>query len=133
MASGSTQKHVIHPTALDGIFQLGMAAMSKGSWAAIPTMVPTQLKSLWISHDLLERTTANSEIEIYTKLTFRGYREADFSIVARDASKKIQILTEGWRETALSTVNVPSNEPGIRCYNVKWFVLSAANLSTLFD
>lgn len=133
MASGSTQKHVIHPTALDGIFQLGMAAMSKGSWAAIPTMVPTQLKSLWISHDLLERTTANSEIEIYTKLTFRGYREADFSIVARDASKKIQILTEGWRETALSTVNVPSNEPGIKCYHVKWFVLSGANLSMLFD
>lgn len=131
MASGSTQKHVIHPTALDGLFQLGMAAISKGSWTAIPTMVPTQLKYLWISHDLLERTTTNSEIEVYTKPTFRGYREADFSTVARDANKKVRIVIEGWRETSLSSVDVSSNERGLRCYHIEWFVFPEFDLSTV--
>ena len=130
MASGSMQKHVIHPTALDGIFQLGMAAISKGSWDRIPTMVPTQLKYLWISHDLLDRTIED-EIEIYTKPTFRGYREADFSIMARSVGKKVRIIAEGWRETALSAVHGPLDDPGLRCYHIKWFVLSRVELPTL--
>lgn len=118
--SGEIKDHVIHPTAMDGLFQLGMAAISKGSWDAIPTMVPTQLKSLWISHDLLKRTD-QSEIQIYTKPTFRGFREADFHILAFNSRKQVQIVVDGWRETALNSLDGSSgDESGLRCYHMDW-------------
>ena len=132
IACGLIQQHVIHPTALDGIFQLGMAAISNGSWTAIPTMLPTQLRNLWISYDLLELTAGNHEIEVYTEPTFRGYREADFSIVARDAHRKVQIFAEGWRETALSTVNGPLDGSRMKCYHVEWLVCLCVNLYSFF-
>ena len=118
--SGQIKDHVIHPTAMDGLFQLAMAAISNGSWDPIPTMVPTQLKSLWISNDLLKRTIT-SEIRTYTKSTFLGFREADFKIFALDSKNDAQIIVHGWRETALSTVDTSSVDGlGLKCYHVDW-------------
>ncbi len=120
IVSGEIKDHVIHPTAMDGLFQLGMAAISKGSWDAIPTMVPTQLKSLWISNNLLKRSD-KSEIKMYTKPTFRGFREADFQIVALSSKNEVQITADGWRETALNSLEASSAEnPGLSCYHIDW-------------
>ena len=120
IASGEIRDHVIHPTALDGLFQLGMAAISKGSWDAIPTMVPTQLKTLWISNDLLKRTE-KGEIHVYTRPTFRGFREADFQIIAMDYHHEVQIKVDGWRETTLSSLDTLStDDSGLRCYHTDW-------------
>ena len=117
---GHIKDHVIHPTAMDGLFQLGMAAISNGSLETIPTMVPTQLKSLWVSHDLLKRTNTD-EIRTYTKCTFVGFREADFQILALNSKGNVQIIAHGWRETSLNTANTsPSDGSGLRCYHVDW-------------
>jgi len=115
----NVKEHVIHPTAMDGLFQLGMAAISQGGWCAIPTMVPTQLESLWISNRLLN-SPIETEIQVYTKSTFRGYREADFSIVAVDEQHQAQIVVEEWRETSLSNMSVPTTTSGLRCYHIDW-------------
>ena len=120
IAGGHVKDHVIHPTAMDGLFQLGMAAISNGSLETIATMVPTQLKSLWISNDLLKRTDT-SEIRIYTKCTFVGFREADFQILALNSRGNVQIVVHGWRETSLNTPNTSSPDGlGLRCYHVDW-------------
>lgn len=111
---------VIHPTALDGILHLTMAAASKGSWESIPTYVPTQAKSLWISNDLLTRAP-KSEIKVYTKKTFQGYREADFWIAATNAEDKLMVVVEGWRMTALSSSKSGSgNMSGLQCHHIEW-------------
>ena len=120
IAGGHIKDHVIHPTAMDGLFQLGMAAISNGSLETIPMMVPTQLKSLWISNDLLKRTDT-SEIRTYTKCTFIGFREADFQILALNSRGDIQIVVHDWRETSLNTPNTSSSDGlGLRCYHVDW-------------
>ena len=120
IACGQIKDHVIHPTAMDGLFQLGMAAISNGSLETIPTMVPTQLKSLWVSNDLLKRTDT-CEIRAYTKCTFLGFREADFQILALNSRGNVQIIVHGWRETSLNTLNASSpDESGLRCYHVDW-------------
>ena len=41
--------HVIHPTTLDGFFQLAFVALSKGGSAPLRTMVPTRVGRLWVS------------------------------------------------------------------------------------
>lgn len=119
MANTGAREHLIHPTALDGLGQLTMASISKGSWSDIPTMVPTQFKSLWLSNSLLTRD-ASDEIEVFAKTTFQGYREADFSIVALNAKKEAQIVVEGWRETALNSLDSTSSESALRCYHIEW-------------
>jgi len=119
-ANTGVREHLIHPTALDGLGQLTMASISKGSWSDIPTMVPTQIKSLWLSNSLLTRDEGD-EVEIFAKTTFQGYREADFSIVGLDAKKEAQIVVEGWRETALNSLDsTSSGESALRCYHIEW-------------
>lgn len=118
--SGHIKDHVIHPTAMDGLFQLQMAVISNGSWDKIPTMVPTQLKSLWISNNLLKRADT-SEIHVYTKSTFIGFREADFHVLALSPDGNVQIIVHGSRETALNSVDAsPSDGLGLRCYHADW-------------
>ena len=119
----SYHSHVIHPTALDGIFHLTIVALSKGASESIPTMMPTQLRDLWISNSLLTNTFED-RIKVYAKTTFQGYREADFSIVALNTTNnEPQIVVEGYRGTATSTLEMPSSDqPGTQqlCLNINW-------------
>jgi acyl transferase domain-containing protein len=45
----STEAHVVHPTTLDGILHLIFASHTDGGKQAMDTLLPVQLKSLWIS------------------------------------------------------------------------------------
>ena len=123
MNVGVIQDHVIHPTTLDGILQLTMAAISNGTSAPIPPMVPTQAKSIWISHDLLTRSRGE-ELHIFTDITIKGYREADFSIVGLDANDNVRIAVAGWRELALNNSLEPfslnSSSGSKLCYQIDW-------------
>ena len=119
VASGVVKDHVIHPTALDGLLRLGMATVSGGGWNPIPTMAPTQLRSLWISHDLLARKP-QSEVELYARNTFCGFRESHFDIVALDSNHNVQISVQDWRETALNTIDPTPKQSGLGCYRFEW-------------
>ena len=112
--------HVIHPTDLDCIFQSTVEAYSQGSRLAVPVLIPTKLKSLWISGDMLDRKPGQ-EIKILTKTTFRGFRAADFSIGAVNAGNRLQVLVEGFRQTALNGQGVDfDHHPRRLCYHVDW-------------
>ena len=45
------QKHVIHPTAFDGILQLTFPTLPADDKRSFKTMVPEQIRSAWISHE----------------------------------------------------------------------------------
>ena len=112
--------HVIHPTALDGILHLTLAVLSKGGWDTIATSVPTQAKSLWVSSDLLLQGKP-SEVSIYTRRTFHGYRESDFWIAAVNSESRLMVLVEGWRMTTLSSIDSSiSKQPDMSCYHIEW-------------
>ena len=121
--SGASMDHVIHPTALDGIFHLTIAALSKGGRKPVPTMVPTQIDSLWISNNLLAHTD-KQELKVYAKSTFQGYRETEFSVWAFDmTNNECQIRLEGYRGTAVSSIESSSLD-GFEwrrlCFNIDW-------------
>ena len=98
----SYQSHVIHPTALDGVFHLTIVALSNGASEAVPTIVPTQLRDLWISNSLLTQPE-NEIVKLFSNITFQGYREADFSVIALNVtSLEPQIVVGGYRGTAAS-------------------------------
>ena len=112
--------HVIHPTDLDGIFQASVAAYSQGSRVAIPVLVPTKIKSVWISGDLMYRQPAQ-KVRVLTRTSFRGFREADFSMRAVTTENKAQVIVEGFRQTVLDDHGEEKeNELQRSCYHVDW-------------
>ncbi|KAF2156538.1 ketoacyl-synt-domain-containing protein [Myriangium duriaei CBS 260.36] len=46
--AGIRQDHVVHPCTLDGMIQLGLAAITQGGTLRTKTMVPTLVRRLWI-------------------------------------------------------------------------------------
>ena len=97
-----TQEHLIHPTTLDGVFQGTIVALTKGGTESSPNMVPTRIRSMWISNELMEYSDTNS-LSVHSHLTFQGFRESEFSILALDTdNQKPCIAIEGYRITAVN-------------------------------
>ena len=113
-----TQEHLIHPTTLDGVFQSTVVALTKGGTESSPTMVPTSIRSLWISNDLLDYPGTDS-LSIHTHLTFQGFRESEFSIVAADTNNnKPCIVVEGYRITAVNNSISQYNDWRRLCFGI---------------
>lgn len=117
------EKHIIHPTALDGVFHLTIAAITRGGWTPIPTMVPTHLENLWISNDFLKKPSL-AAIKVCSSSVSHGYREADFDILALDPSTdEPLIVVDCYRATAVTSLVEPSSgKPEWRrlCYSMEW-------------
>jgi len=121
--SDAIQDHVVHPTALDAVIHLTAVALSNGTWEPIRTMVPTKIQRFWVSNDLLAHTE-NQRLQVYTHPTFRGYRDAEFTIAAFDTvENECQIAVEGYRGTAISSLESSATEEFTwkrRCFDVEW-------------
>ena len=113
-----TQDHVIHPTTLDAVMHLTAVALSNGTWKPIPTMVPTKIERLQISNSLLAHAQ-DQRLQAFTKTSFQGFRDFDFSISAFDSeTKECLVSFEGYRATAISTLK--SIERKRLCYDIDW-------------
>ena len=117
------QQHVIHSTALDGVFHLTVTAITRGGWSPIPTMVPTHLQNLRISNDFLTQPDLES-IKVYSTSKSKGYREADFDILALNAKTDEPVITlDGYRATAVTSLNISSSGGSHwrrLCYSIAW-------------
>lgn len=114
--------HLIHPTALDGVLQTSMAAFTNGSWKQVPTMVPTNIKSIWLSSSMAQRKP-DYTLDAYCKINFRGYREADFWIAALDSDMKPQIVVDDFRQMAvtnLESFESDDSKPRQLCFTTDW-------------
>lgn len=124
------QEHLVHPTTLDGVFQGTIVALTKGGIENCPTMVPTRIRKLWISNEVLNYSDSDS-LSVHSHLTFQGYRESEFSILAVDTKNKQPcIAIEGYRITALNQSNDQhydwrrlcfgiDTKPDLACLNAK--------------
>ena len=113
-----TQEHLIHPTTLDGVFQGTIVALTKGGTESCPTMIPTRIRSMWISNELMKYSDTNS-LSVHSHLTFQGFRESEFSILALDADHdKPCIAVEGYRITAVHSSTHQYHDWRRLCYGI---------------
>ena len=132
-----TQEHLIHPTTLDGVFQGTIVALTKGGTESSSTMVPTRIRSLWISNDLLEYSDTDS-LSVHSHLTFQGFRESEFSILALDTNNSRPcIAIEGYRITAVNSTTNQSYDWRSLCFGIEtkpdFEYLNAKQLEDLCD
>ncbi|PYI06694.1 hypothetical protein BO78DRAFT_429440 [Aspergillus sclerotiicarbonarius CBS 121057] len=118
--SDLTQDHLIHPTALDALMQTTAVAESRATWTPLRTMVPTQIGRFWISNQLLAHTPGQF-LRSFTTAPFRGYRETSFTVIAYDNStQKCQILFEGYRSTAVTSLRPTGPEAFRVGFDLEW-------------
>ena len=114
---------VIHPTTLDSVLHLPIAAFSEGGWISIPTMVAARTDDIWISSALLNEA-ALTEMKLSSKTIFRGYREMDCSIVAVDGHTNRPLISiERHRATATGSLKQPIlNDQRLKklAYTIEW-------------
>ena len=117
------QSHVIHPAALDGAFHLTIAGLANGGWDAIPTMVPTKLRTMYVSAKL-HFDSPITALRVSANQTFRGFREAEYSVFGQDdSSGECLVSLEGYRATAISTLESSvANQADLRPlgYKIAW-------------
>ena len=115
------QRHVIHPTALDGLFQLSLVTITKGGRERVPITVPTKIQDMWISHELLTNTNLD-HLTIHSRSTSCGYRDAVFDVSAIDAINSNPLIqVEDYRLTAVSGLESATPEESNwrrLCFNI---------------
>lgn len=105
-ASHPIQPHVIHPTTLDGILQLGIASLVGGDGQSeMKTALPTGIKRLWIAKEGLSgpsavRVRASASM---IKMHSRGH-EFDISVVNEEEERVLSHL-QGLHTTIVADSN----------------------------
>ena len=100
--AAAAQAHVIHPTTLDGLFQLILMALSKSTDTRMPTVMPTRIGRLWISGQGISKSSTAS-INAHAEAAFTGRRKAGGNMFALNAdSSGILVSLEGTEMTAVT-------------------------------
>lgn len=116
------QPHVIHPTTLDGVFQLTFVALSKGDFEDMPTAVPTRIQNLWMSNSGLNHLTADM-LNVHAKSKSLSHRTEAFILGLDETGGDLRILVEGLEMTDVTGSNVTSRsqtEERRLCYSIDW-------------
>jgi acyl transferase domain-containing protein len=100
-ASQNPQPHVVHPTTLDGVLQVTMAALTHGGEQKVPTAVPTSIRKLLVAKTGLafpgnETVIATGRVTRHS----RGY-EAGFSAM-NESRTELLVWAEGIQSTIIA-------------------------------
>jgi NADPH:quinone reductase-like Zn-dependent oxidoreductase/SAM-dependent methyltransferase len=112
---------VVHPTTLDGLFQLIFVALTRGANEISHTMVPTRVGRMWIS-PLAEETSSPASLQVYTRARLFGKRGARCCISALDClSQALRIDIQDFEVTAVSGPSSLVREEAKRlCHHISW-------------
>ncbi|KAI0445140.1 hypothetical protein F4803DRAFT_509526 [Xylaria telfairii] len=118
---GSTvQDHVIHPTTLDGVLQTAAALSTEGGTVLGPLQVPTHFTDIWISNDLLSRTS-KATMRVASKTQRSTARHTDSFVVATFSdTHKPSLVINGYRTTTLLNRQDTLHDDSNLCYALEW-------------
>ncbi|KAL9045613.1 MAG: hypothetical protein Q9214_001371 [Letrouitia sp. 1 TL-2023] len=122
-ASQYPQPHVVHPTSLDGMLHLAIASYAKGGQRAVPTMIPTLLRNIWISKKGLSYPE-NPYAKTCTWMTAEDNRGKEFDASVLDPAESMVLAQiRGLRLTMIADAAVNDEDPYQNrqiCYHVDY-------------
>lgn len=118
-----SQSHYIHPTALDGILQLGVVTLSNCGNDDVPTMVPSRIRKLWLSAEGLSGEST-APLKCCAEAEYRGYRETNMDILAMDQTAELpRIVVEGLETIIIGSRRTKQAFQRHLCYKLRWETL----------
>jgi acyl transferase domain-containing protein len=113
----SVSDYTVHPASLDAIFHLHYAGVSAGGTKAIPTMIPTKIRKLWISAGHLAYPQVSS-VQVLSKTLLHGSWAADSSVLARSSTtREPKILAEGIEVISIAEIAQTSQLQSLQRYH----------------
>ena len=110
---------ILHPTMLDGIFQLMFPALQKDRQTHPSAMLPTRIEDLWI--DAKEAANSSDALSVQAQVqgSVRGLRHVEFSMVGRNMeSGAIMVSTTGFRAAVMAPAVDSQKVTKRLCYNM---------------
>ncbi|KAL8668761.1 MAG: hypothetical protein Q9168_006619 [Polycauliona sp. 1 TL-2023] len=96
------QPHVVHPTTLDAILQMGVTVLTEGGRKSIQTMIPSSVSYVKINKVGLSGPDAHT-VSCCTRMTARDMRGAEFCYsVLDDARDSVLAQVDGLRLTIVA-------------------------------
>ncbi|KAF3919106.1 hypothetical protein ABW21_db0206002 [Orbilia brochopaga] len=121
---------VVHPATLDAFFQLPLANIIKDH-ATMPTMIPSKLKSMWISSEGLNEKAMPLFATAWHN--FSGYRGSEHTVFVEDSRGDVKLHLTGYEMTRVS--GGPSELEELspndlqHCWKFKWDPIAASQKS----
>lgn len=122
----SSASCVVHPTTLDGLFQLIFVALSRGGDTTLQTMIPTRVGRVgrvWVS-SLPERTSSPAFLQVHARARLLSKRSAQCCVTALDdLSQALRIQIQDLETTAVSghSPSLLEHEDAKKlCYHMSW-------------
>ena len=114
-----TSSHFVHPTALDGMLQLLVAALGAGAGKPVPAMVPNGISSMWVSADGL---STQGHVTAVSRSDFLGFRNTRSSVWAYDVEQRTpRIIIDGLETIIIKSENTGSQaEETISVFKLDW-------------
>ena len=120
---GSCSDCVVHPTTLDGILQLSLAALTRGGTEVTSTSIPTRIGRMWISNKGLTPAMGHT-VKAYSRLINKGSRGTESSICVLDSTGSfLRLRVEGFETTTIGASEVISQTSPVSrqlCYQLRW-------------
>lgn len=116
-------KSVLHPTMLDGMFQLIFPALQNQGHVKPSAMLPTRVDDVWVSAQALSCSGNNLAIQTYADGSIKGLRHAEFAIEGRDLQSGVPLIsTKGFRAVFMGGAGKTplTQTPKKLCYNICW-------------
>ena len=116
------QPHIVHPTTLDAMLQLMFVSLSQGTEKAVPTMVASRIRRLWISSKGLDYPSI-ATADVHAQASFTGLRRADAGMFALEqGTRELLLSIENLEATAVSSREGVSDQSITRklCYDIAW-------------
>ncbi|KAL9012268.1 MAG: hypothetical protein Q9173_002960 [Seirophora scorigena] len=114
---------ILHPTMLDGIFQLMFPALQSKGELHPSAMLPTRVDNLWISANGAANTNEKLAIQAHAHGLLQGFRHAEFSMEGRQLDSGATIIsTTGFRAVFMTDTlrGYDQHRSKKLCYNVDW-------------
>lgn len=114
------QLHIVHPTTLDGILHLSLAALAQGGQRSVSTAVPSSIKKAWISKNGLSRPQ-QSLAEAVATLTSEDSRGFEFDVHALNRTRSdVLVQIKGLRSTIVADLpKLAGNDQNMQmCYHL---------------
>lgn len=114
----------IHPTTLDAIVQTSVWTRTQSGTQIIPTMVPTQVKKLWVSHEGLGRLSSDvlrthaaryEEPQLGTAVDIVAFDEGLQQKLVHISGLRLNVVSAGSDEDESATTSQEQ-----RCHHLEW-------------
>ncbi|KAF2278244.1 uncharacterized protein EI97DRAFT_248698 [Westerdykella ornata] len=122
LSQGIPSPCLVHPASLDCIFQMGFLGIAQGASKQIDTLVPTEVKELWISAERHEARDSDTTVRVFAESIPDGRRghRVDLTALYTDDNRPFLVGDITLTSIGSAAPLAKRTENAVSLYQVQW-------------